>query len=398
LNSPELSKIFSIGIITTEPFPIGMAGTNRIISWASILASSGVTIKVYIIKPTEHPNNIQNKLTNGIFKGISYKYVNKTTIWPKHKDKLFKLFTLFRSYYKMIMLLFNDRPSIVITYTNDNIIRVILLLIRPILSFKIVTEETEYPKVLKKRHKRYITNLYLSLYRFSDGMFVITKELYDYYKDIGAKNIFYLPMTVDNSRFTNLTKSETAGHFFLYVGGSGGFVRDGVFDIVRAFETISKKFPLFKLIMVGPIDKTNESFNKIASYINANKLQDRVIFTGSKSTQEIPQLLSDATGIIMAPNRDFVSGGFPTKLGEFLAAGTPVICTRVSDIPQYLNETNSYLSDPGDIYSLSKSMEEIIQDPEKSKVIGQKGKELALNVFNAETYKNSLLNYLNKLL
>jgi glycosyltransferase involved in cell wall biosynthesis len=398
LNTPNQSNKLNIGIITTESFPIGMAGTNRIISWATILASNGNSIKAYIIKPTEHLNNIQNKSTSGIFKGISFKYVNKTTIWPKSKNKLYKLFTIFRSYYQMILTLHHDKPSIIITYTNDNIIRIILILIRPVLGFKIVTEETEYPKVLKKKHNRFIQNLYLSLYRFSNGMFVITKELHEYYQNIGARNIFYLPMTVDNSRFTNLKKSTTSSQFFLYVGGSGGFIRDGVLDIIKAFKSFSPKFPHFKLLVVGPIEKTDESSRAIENYIDENKLQEKVILTGSMSTQDIPQLLSEATGIVMAPTKNFVSGGFPTKLGEFLAAGSPVICTRVSDIPQFLNETNSYLSDPGDIYSLSKSMEEIVEYPEKSRLIGQKGKELAITVFNAESYKNSLINYLNSLL
>jgi glycosyltransferase involved in cell wall biosynthesis len=398
LKSVETKNRISIGIVTTESFPIGMAGTNRIISWASALAASVVTIKTYVIKPTEHLNHIQNKFPVGVHKGIGYEYVNKTTIWPKHSSIFHKLLTLVRSYFKMIICLLRNRHSIIITYTNDNMIRIILLVLRPFLSFKILTEETEYPKVLKKKYSRFITSLYLSLYRFSDGMLVITKELYDYYKSIGAKNIFYLPMTVDNNRFGNLKKSSTATQFFLYVGGSGGFIRDGVFDIIKAFNLFSKNYPQYKLFIVGPIEKTNEQFNIIETYISDNSLREKVIFTGSKPPHEIPQLLADATGIVMAPPKNFISGGFPTKLGEFLAAGTPVICTRVSDIPQYLNETNSYLSDPGDIYSLCQSMKDIIQYPEKSRGVGQKGKELAQSVFNPETYINSLVMHLYNLL
>jgi glycosyltransferase involved in cell wall biosynthesis len=398
LKSVEQRNIFRIIIVTTEPFPLGMAATNRIISWAGVIATSGIQIKTYIIKPTENPNHIQNKFATGVHKGISFEYVNKTTIWPKQRSKLYKLFTLFKGYYLMIRCIKRDSPAIVVTYTNDNIIEIILLLIRPFLKYKIVTEETEYPKILKKKYCRFITNLYLSIYRFSDGMLVITKELSDYYKSIGAKNVFYLPMTVDSSRFDNLVKVTTNQPFFLYVGGSGGFKRDGVFDIIKAFHLFSIKYPTYKFIVVGPVDETNEEFKKMKSYISDNNLNNKILFTGSKSTNDIPQLLADATGIVMAPPKNFVSGGFPTKLGEFLAAGTPVICTRVSDIPLYLNEANSYLSDPGDITSLSILMEEIILYPEISITKGQKGKELAQSVFNAETYKNSLLKHLNDLL
>ncbi len=56
----------------------------------------------------------------------------------------------------------------------------------------------------------------------------------------------------------------------------------------------------------------------------------------------------------------FANAGFPFKLGEYLATGNPVICTKVSDVEYYLDNEDVYLIDPGCPDQISASLERIM--------------------------------------
>ena len=90
-----------LAIVTNAPFPIGMASTNRILSYAKTIAIEKL-VKVYIPKPTEDIRNQRNFTTKGIIDDIQYEYMNKTTLWPFDKSKIFKLGVVLIGYFKLI--------------------------------------------------------------------------------------------------------------------------------------------------------------------------------------------------------------------------------------------------------------------------------------------------------
>jgi len=387
-------KEYEIVVITRESFPIGMAGTNRIISYLKPFCERSILAKVYITRPTGRSYNVQNKGIKGIFEGIHYEYATNTPKWPLDASKLKKIHLIVSGYYYTFAWLIKDRPAVIITYTSDFFTKLFLLFFQYFLTYRLIIEETEYPKILKITKNRFLQKLHLSLYKLADGMLVITPVLGTYYKELGVKNVFVLPISVDISHFPLDSGSINKQKYFTYVGGSGGFNRDGVFDIIKAFELFSQEKSDFKLLIVGPIDETNKTTQDIFQYIKNRSLSEKIIFTGSKSSEEIPKILMEATGIVMAPPKDFESGGFPFKLGEFLASGTPTICTKVSNVTAYLDESNSFLTEPGDIIGISKAMKQIVADLEMSANIGSKGRELAISKFDAKTYSYDLFNFL----
>jgi glycosyltransferase involved in cell wall biosynthesis len=396
MNSQKRIKKYDIIVVTRESFPIGMAGTNRIISYLKPLHEKDFSVKVYITKPHKEIN-ILSKETRGLFDGIHFEYTNNTTVWPSKGKKLKKLQIVVSSYFNIIKKLYADKPSIIITYTNDFFSISLLLLFRMILKYRLIIEETEYPKILTKSvtKSKTIQKIHFYIYRKVNGLLVITKELEAYYRSIGVKNIFVLPMTVDFSRFENL-EIVNKENFFTYVGGTGGFIRDGVLDIIKAFNKFIETNPNYKLFIVGPIDENIDITKEIYQFVKQNSLSQTVIFTGPKKSFEIPAFLIKARGIVMAPPKNFDSGGFPTKLGEFLASGTPTICTKVSDISEYLNASNSFLVNAGDVEGICNAMNDIVSDPEKSQKVGMEGKVLASIIFNAKTYLPDFIKFINE--
>ena len=120
-----------------------------------------------------------------------------------------------------------------------------------------------------------------------------------------------------------------------------------------------------------------------------------VLFYGRAPREEMPRLLKNAKMLCLArPTTTQALYGFPTKLGEYLATGNPVVVTAVGDIPLYLNDSNSYIVKPDDNSAFSDRMLEVLSDYGRALKKGSLGKELSLNIFNAEVQSKVLNEWL----
>tara|TARA_B100001093_G_scaffold517790_1_gene600423 strand:- start:1192 stop:1920 length:729 start_codon:yes stop_codon:yes gene_type:complete len=238
-----MHKKYSLGVVLQEPFPIGMAATNRILSYASEIAKSK-NVKIYIPLSTEFGSKINNKEPYGSFKGVDYEYANNTTVWPKKSNKILKIWLVIISTIKLLFNIKKDNPSTLIFYANTGVISFFqIFLIKLFCSNKLIIEESEYPKFYRRKNNYFIKKIIFSAYGMSDGMIVMTKILKNYYRKFTNKKILLLPMTVDFSRFKNITMPENFYYknYFVYVGGNGGVERDGLRFMIKAFTIFSKK-------------------------------------------------------------------------------------------------------------------------------------------------------------
>jgi len=98
----------------------------------------------------------------------------------------------------------------------------------------------------------------------------------------------------------------------------------------------------------------------------------------------MPPLLCGAKVLALArPSSLQSTGGFPTKLGEYLATGKPVVVTKVADIPRYLEDgENAYLVEPDDNSAFAEKLGFVLSHYEDALQTAQKGKELTNTVFN----------------
>lgn len=384
-----------IGIILQEPFPIGMAATNRVLSYAEELAKRNI-VKVYIPVPTEYNGIVVNKNAFGEIRGVFFSYIINKTEWPSKTWKVRKLYILTLCLFKLVLKLKKDNPDIIIFYCIRGFYATIqLFLIKLFWKGKLLIEESEYPKVLKLNTPYFLKRFILKAYKLADGMIVMTNELLNYYAKLNYHGIFILPMTVDLGRFENVeNKLKLKEDYFAYVGGNGGFKRDGLIDSLRAFNLLIKERPSLKYFIIGPIDSKNENYLEVKNYVIKNKLSKKVIFLGSKSSEDIPNYMTCARALVMTPPKDFESGGFPTKLGEYLASGRPVVVTDVSGIGEVLNHTNSFITPPKDYFGIYLKFKEILDEPKKSNQIGQNGKIVAQRVFGANNQVKELERFL----
>ena len=64
-------KKYDLIIVTQEPFPSGLAATNRLLTYARELARE-YAVKVIVVRPSELESNIRNHEAIGSFKEVDF--------------------------------------------------------------------------------------------------------------------------------------------------------------------------------------------------------------------------------------------------------------------------------------------------------------------------------------
>lgn len=385
-----MNKKLKIAIANTMPFPSGEASVNRILSYSKGLVEQGCDVTVLTTSAGD-VNQYQ------FIDGVRYRHTRKPV------SGIFTKLEFISALWRTIKLLVTEQPryQALIVVSNSLLLIYPLWLTCKLCGIKIVQEKSEYPFVLKK--KSFLGKLYAKLYinttyRLFDGLIVITYVLADYFKDkIKSQcRIHVMPMTVDTSRFENCQASDVEGDYIAYCGDVGGN-KDGVQNLIDAFSYVQPQYPHVKLLLIGD-SREHGALDKLKEYVSMKQLAN-VIFYGKVSRDKIPSLLCGAKILALARPSSLQShGGFPTKLGEYLATGKPVVVTKVGEIPLYLNDSNAFTVDPDDNISFAKRIIEILDDYEKACRIGKAGKELAISVFDYRAQSYNLLLYLNDIL
>lgn len=367
-----------IAIVNTLPVPSGNASVNRFLAYGKELVKLGVNVDV---------------LTSAQCDNCEVDGINVISCGNGHS-----MFSALRRITKTIK---KGKYNIVILISNS------LLLIYPLwfackrCGIKLLQEKSEFPFVLMK--KGFLQKLYAKFYvnttyKLFDGLIVMTKPLMEYFKTKVRKNcrLFEMPMSVDTDRFINIQNSENKiGGYLAYCGNLSN-KKDGVLNLIEAFSMVEPLFPQIKLVLIGGTSN-NEDMGFYKDAVAKYDLKN-VIFYGGVSRDEMPSLLINAKALLLArPSSLQSTGGFPTKLGEYLATGNPVVVTAVGDIPLYLNETNSFIVRPDDNNAFAEQILAILNNETKAIEVGQKGKELAMTVFNAKIQSQKLYKYLESL-
>ena len=114
---------------------------------------------------------------------------------------------------------------------------------------------------------------------------------------------------------------------------------------------------------------------------------------------QIPNIICNADLLVLPrPDSKQAQGGFPTKLGEYLATGNPVCATRVGEIPDYLIDNESvFFAVPGSIESFAEAMDRALSIPDTAKWVGLNGRRVAEREFNKDIQARKLLDFLKEL-
>jgi glycosyltransferase involved in cell wall biosynthesis len=353
------------------------APCNRVIAYVKALSELGIKTKVVFFIPDKTFSRFDGELEN-----IEFEY-----LWEKNYINIPRLKKLsFRLYIWQFIkrLQFGDK---VFVYAFPEL-TVALSRQKDIQSYH---ETTEHPDAtffsLLKSVKR---SDYLEACKQLSGIVVISQPLQQYFVEKGCQpdKVHVVNMIVDSSRFYGLSKQNTEP--YIAYCGTASNNKDGVDELIKAFALVLSKHPEYKLYIIGPTPSKKQRFENL-ELVKKLGIERNVVFLGRVSREDIPQLLKNAQILALdRPDNLQAKYGFPTKLGEYLLTGNPVVVTKVGDIPLFLKDGESALiAEPQIPQDFADKVCWAIEHREEACAIGKKGKIVAERHFNnvVETQK-----------
>ena len=354
--------------ILCDGYAPNQAYTNHNMAFFRGFSELGVKAELVYIMPDTYGSIMEQE-----FPGIKVKY-----LWSKRflKSRLLRNLNMVYSYGKFFFSLKKGDVLLLLGCSEY-----LYFLVRR-KGVKVFHERTEHPAAYHISRFKFFRDHYLDSCAKADGVFPISKALSDFFESSGVNHdkLQIINMVVDESRFTNVIKQNGIEKYIAYCG-NGANRKDGVDLLLKSFAMISDRCPEYKLYIIGKAPSNDSENYRLAEELG---IINRVVFTGIVPAAEIPQLLTNADILALArPNSIQNTYGFPTKLGEYLLTGNPVVITKVGDIPRFLIDKESALmSDCGDIEAFADNLLWAIQNPQKAKAIGERGRMVARENFN----------------
>ena len=177
-------------------------------------------------------------------------------------------------------------------------------------------------------------NMYYA-YKKSDALIVTSHYFADHFK--GEKLVLSLPtlqchrLDIENHQVNNYPRK------FIYAGGLG-YQKDMLSEIIHAFSEIQDHDFEFNILGITKQQYTDRFYDDMSIINKINLKGERIKFWGpvSHNTVLCELMKSDFSMIIRHSSRRN-NVGFPTKYGESINCGTPVIVSDFSDVVYYTN-------------------------------------------------------------
>ncbi|APB32421.1 galactosyltransferase or LPS biosynthesis rfbu related protein [Gloeomargarita lithophora Alchichica-D10] len=158
--------------------------------------------------------------------------------------------------------------------------------------------------------------------------------------------------------------------------------RKGVHHLINAFAQVIQQVTNSQLKIIGRPENPNYT-QELKTQIEAYHLQDKVLFLPEIPQQELCHEIAQSI-VLVLPS---LSEGLGRVLIEAMAAGTPVIGTKVDGIPDIIQEdVTGFLVPPADENALAEKMIYLLENPEKALAMGQRGRKFVQNYFSPEIY------------
>ena len=362
------------------------APENRLQGYYHALDKMNVKATVVYIHPDNHCSRNSTK-----YKNISTEY-----LWNPYMPYRgpFRRLTLFRYIHRFLNRL--KEGDIVYTYS----LSLLTKMCEEVNGVSVFAERTEHPEatvafpnpLLALSDAEIITTI-----NHLSGLFVISNPLREYYENLGIdpSKIHVLNMTVDVERFKNIKKAACREKYIAYCGNVSNN-KDGVDILIKSFALVCKKRPDIKLYIIGKTPSQTEASDNLR-LIKSLGIEERIVFTGVVSSEQMPQLLKDAVVLALArPDNLQAKYGFPTKLGEYLLTENPVVVTSVGDIPLFLKDgVSALISEPSSVEMFAEKLLWALENPGEASVIGKAGAAVAAEFFNSDIETKKLLSVIS---
>ncbi len=381
-------------------YPNGTGATTRMRAYGQGLTLLGCNFNLFCVEPTEIEPSVQNREIFGETNRIKFRYTCGTTVSSKSllRRKVDLLKGVLGLFWGIIEEHRQKQIDVVIYYTAKSTIHTLAgWFACKLCNITFYAETTEFPFVYEQ--KSFVKNIKILIYqtftcKFYDGIIIISTLLEKHYAKLLRKSakIIRIPIIVDTYMFRpTITNNEIVT--ICYCGHLCNLQE--LENLLIVFSKIVSKYENIALKIVGDIDKSPHK-DKVFSIALGDKLKNKINFTGLVAHSNLSdEFASVDIFVLPRPSGLFSSAGFPTKLGEYLASGKPVITTKTGDIPLYLtHKVDAYLVEPDDNETFAKTLCYVLNNPDKARIVGMNGRQTCLKYFSSDVNSYLLLEHL----
>lgn len=153
---------------------------------------------------------------------------------------------------------------------------------------------------------------------------------------------------------------------------------------LRAAKKVAEKIPNAHFVLAGEGELKKDLENLASEFGIAGKTH----FTGR--CEKIPELLSVSfAGVLTSRNE-----GFSNSILEYMAARLPVVATDVGGAREAIFEgENGFLVESNDDEALATRLIELLENKEKARAFGEKGRKLVEENFSCEAQLKNVLEF-----
>ena len=174
---------------------------------------------------------------------------------------------------------------------------------------------------------------------------------------------------------------------FLLVGNMTP--RKGIDVAIRAVQRLLSDFPDLRLNIVG--SNSNPEYGAEMQAL-ARPLGDAIRFLPPTNQEGIRELLWESQGLLLTSNEEHA----PMIISEAMAAGRPVVATRVGAVPGMVEEGRTgYLVDAGDDAAAAAALARLLTDPAHAATMGARAAQLARQRYHPQQVADAYLRAMN---
>lgn len=234
---------------------------------------------------------------------------------------------------------------------------------------------------------------YPQMFQLASAVIVVSKDMRKQLLDLGCPvdKLKFIPYGIDTELFKpNFIENRK----FQFVT-CGRFVeKKNPLKTIRAFHQVWLKNNSLQLVMIGD----GELLEEAKKMVDELKLNDSVEFTGVLCSNDVVQKLNESVCFLQhsVTTSENDSEGTPLAILEAMACGLTVVATKHGGIVDVIDHgVNGYLVDEFDVDGMADCMTSVIQNHEKSKIIGKNARKTIEQNYHKQRYINDLQVLLN---
>lgn len=379
--------------VAITDFPKGLGSTTRSRSICTALRLAGRHPRLLIPYAIGHATN---ELVTGVEDGVPYEYMNGSVARPRGTRRVVQ--AKLRASVQLTRRLWvaRRRVSSVFLYNMSAVDGWPVLLVTRMLRIPVVLDLTDewHDPSIPIRHLGFARYCYQLLsrafegvmFRGADRILVVTRH-FERRLQRHARKVRRLPMLFDPGRFERGPIERPAGArgpSILYAGSISTI--EGVHILIEALARLQDGAggrATLRIIGAPAHGDSIETYRDLATRL---RVSDRIAFQPALDRDRYAATLRGADLLVIPRTTGYASqAGFPYKLGEYLATGTPVVVTRFGDVEEYfVDRRDCFMCAPDDPADLALMIGYALEHQEDARAIGRRGQSRVRELFAFE--------------